>query len=376
MHNTTNTAPYTIKPADIAAEVNGTTSAVGSATAATTGSATTIANSTTVTGTSIAHKGVTTAAVGGSSKVNEKIKDRLFKFVFGNPDNKEWTLSLYNAMNGSTYTDADAVSLNTIENVVYLGMQNDVSFLLYNTMNLYEQQSTFNPNMPMRFLIYAGMLYSKYIQQNEDYHRYSSALQKAPMPKCVCFYNGKGEKDDRLVLKLSDAFKAFSQKGSKEGTGSDGSGGDITTDIEVRVTMVNINYGHNRELLEACKPLKEYSWFIQRIREVQNQKKSLEDSIDVAINEMPDDFVIKPFIILHRAEVKHMCITEYDEERTLAEMKEDGRKEGRAEGREELAELISVLLDQGRIEDAKRLAKDIEFRDGLLAEFGIGTANG
>ena len=92
--NTTNTAPYTIKPADIAAEVNGTTSAVGSATAATTGSATTIANSTTVTGTSIAHKGVTTAAVGGSSKVNEKIKDRLFKFVFGNPDNKEWTLSL------------------------------------------------------------------------------------------------------------------------------------------------------------------------------------------------------------------------------------------------------------------------------------------
>ncbi len=108
------------------------------------------------------------------------------------------------------------------------------------------------------------------------------------------------------------------------------------------------------------------------------------ESLDVAINEMPDDFVIKPFIILHRAEVKHMCITEYDEERTLAEMKEDGRKEGRAEGREEgreegraeLAELISVLLDQGRIEDAKRLAKDIEFRDSLLAEFGIGTANG
>ena len=100
------------------------------------------------------------------------------------------------------------------------------------------------------------------------------------------------------------------------------------------------------------------------------------ESLDVAINEMPDDFVIKPFIILHRAEVKHMCITEYDEERTLAEMKEDGRKEGREEGRAELAELISVLLNQGRIEDAKRLAKDIEFRDSLLAEFGIGTANG
>ena len=87
---------------------------------------------------------------------NREYRDRLFKFIFGNPQNKEWTLSLYNAVNGSHYTDASAIKLNTIENAVYMSMKNDVSFLIDNTMSFYEQQSTFNPNMPMRFLICAG----------------------------------------------------------------------------------------------------------------------------------------------------------------------------------------------------------------------------
>ena len=95
---------------------------------------------------------------------NREYRDRLFKFIFGNPQNKEWTLSLYNAVNGSHYTDASAIKLNTIENAVYMSMKNDVSFLIDNTMSFYEQQSTFNPNMPMRFLIYAGMIYSKYVE--------------------------------------------------------------------------------------------------------------------------------------------------------------------------------------------------------------------
>ena len=99
-----------------------------------------------------------------SNNTNREYRDRLFKFIFGNPQHKEWTLSLYNAVNGSHYTDPTAIRLNTIEDVVYMGMKNDVSFLVGETLNLYEQQSTFNPNMPMRYLIYAGMLYSKYAQ--------------------------------------------------------------------------------------------------------------------------------------------------------------------------------------------------------------------
>ena len=162
--------------------------------------------------------------MGTDSAVNREYKDRLFKFIFGNPDKKEWTLSLYNAINGSNYTDPNEIFLNTIENAVYMGMKNDVSFLISDTFNLYEHQSSFNPNMPMRFLIYAGMLYDKYTESSDDYHKYSCRLQKAPTPKCICFYNGTRETEDRIILRLSDSFNPAT-----------------VSDIEVNVTMININ---------------------------------------------------------------------------------------------------------------------------------------
>ncbi|MBQ9582382.1 MAG: hypothetical protein IJR21_08415, partial [Synergistaceae bacterium] len=81
--------------------------------------------------------------------INEEHKDRVFKFIFGNPDNKEWTLNLYNAVNGSDYKNTDDIEFDTIENAVYLGMKNDVSFIIMSEINLWEHQSSYNPNMPM-----------------------------------------------------------------------------------------------------------------------------------------------------------------------------------------------------------------------------------
>ena len=261
--------------------------------------------------------------------VNREYRDRLFKFIFGNPENKEWTLSLYNAVNGSNYTDANEIRFNTIEDVVYMGMRNDVSFLIANTVSFYEQQSTFNPNMPMRLLIYAGMVYAKYVKESNDYHRYSSSLQKAPTPKCVCFYNGEASKEDNIILKLSDSF-------------------DSEPDIEVKVTMININYGHNKDLLEACKPLEEYSWFVDRVRYHKKTANNLEESIDKALNDLSDDSLIKPFLISNKAEVKRMCLTEYDEERTFAEQRAEGRAEGIAEGMAKGKLLLLIgLIEQG-----------------------------
>ena len=192
-------------------------------------------------------------------------------------------------------------------------MKNDVSFLIDNTMSFYEQQSTFNPNMPMRFLIYAGMIYSKYVEESRHYHRYSSAQQKAPTPKCVCFYNGTTDKKDRITLSLTDSF-------------------DGESDIEVKVTMININFGHNKTLLDACKPLKEYAWFVDKVRSYQLTMETLEEAVDAALEELPDDSLIKPFLVANKAEVKRMCITEYDEARTFAEQREEGKEEGREEG--------------------------------------------
>ncbi|MDE5557577.1 MAG: hypothetical protein K2J32_07800 [Ruminococcus sp.] len=282
-----------------------------------------------------------------SKGVNRKYKDRLFTFIFGNSENKAWTLSLYNAVNGSDYTNPDDIILNTIDNVVYMGMKNDVSFLMGDMMNFYEQQSTFNPNMPMRFLIYAGMVYSKYIEGDNGYHRFSKQQQKAPTPKCVCFYNGTDSKQDRIILSLSDSFDKDSQP-----------------DIEVKVTMININYGHNKDLLNACKPLNEYSWFIDKVR---NSKASVfEEAIDIALTEMPDDFIIKSFLIANRAEVKRMCITEYDESRTLAEQREEGRIEGI------LNTLVSLVKDNIiTLSDAAQRANmtvtEFELKTGLKA---------
>ena len=120
---------------------------------------------------------------------NVQYKDRLFNFLFGSEENKAWTLSLYNAVNGSSYTNPDEIEITTIKEVMYLGMHNDVSFLIAEEMALYEQQSSYNPNIPLRMLQYSGNLYEKYIRQNK-LNKYGTAVLKLPVPKLVTFYNG------------------------------------------------------------------------------------------------------------------------------------------------------------------------------------------
>ena len=282
-------------------------------------------------------------------EANRKHKDRLFKFIFGNPEHKEWTLSLYNALNNSNYTDPEQIIFNTIEDAVYLGMQNDISFILLPLMFFWEHQASFNPNLPVRFLIYVGRVYDKYLTDNNIY-RYGTVLYKLPKPKCICFYNGTDEQPDEQVLRLSDAFE-------DDGT---------TPDIEVNVLMLNINYGRNKKLMDKCPVLNEYAWFIDRIRT--NQKAmSLDAAVDAAIDEMPEDFELKKFLRAHKAEVKGMYLTEYDEEKERRLAREEAASIGRAEGRAEglAAEKERVASDMLRenfplamIEKISKLSED------------------
>ena len=258
------------------------------------------------------------------TEANRLYKDRVFKFIFGNPENKEWTLSLYNAVNGSNYRNPDDIQFNTIEDAVYMSMKNDVSFIILDEMNLWEHQSSFNPNMPMRFLTYGTQLYEKYTATS-GYYKFSRKLQRLPKPHCICFYNGTEEQPEQQILKLSDAF------------GGEG-------DIEVKVKMLNVNYGKNRALLETCQPLREYAWLVDRVREHQRVLQNLEAAVDASIDEMPDSFVIRTLIEAHRAGVKKMFLTEYDEEK----MKEQERKEAFADG-----------VDAGVAEANERVAADM-----------------
>ena len=263
--------------------------------------------------------------------INKEHKDRLFCFLFGSESNKEWTLSLYNAVNGTDHRDADDILFTTMDDAIYMGMKNDVSFNLFHVMNIYEQQSTYNPNMGVRQLMYAGKLYDKYIHRNK-LNIYGKRIVKLPIPKLVVFYNGTEGKEDR-ILKLSDAFETKGQA--------------VESDIEVKVRMININYGQNRKLLGACRPLEEYAWLVKHIRE-NHEDMDIENAVDKAIDEMPADYVIRPFLIGNRAEVKGMCITEYNEAETLQMIREEGREEGRKEGREEeRMELLSRMVRRG-----------------------------
>ena len=243
---------------------------------------------------------------------NVQYKDRLFNFLFGSEENKEWTLSLYNAVNGSHYTDPSMIKITTIREVMYLGMHNDVSFLISNEMNLYEQQSTYNPNMPVRLLQYAGNLYEKYFKEN-SLNKYGGRLLQLPVPKLVVFYNGKKEQPDEMILMLSDSFPE----------GSD-------ADIEVKVRMLNVNIGRNGMLLKACRPLGKYSWLVDEIRRnnTTNDEDGMSSAVDRAITDMPDSFVIKSFLELHRTEVKGMLLTEYNEAEAMELFREEGRAEG------------------------------------------------
>ena len=265
-------------------------------------------------------------------RVNPKYKDRVFKFIFGNPANKEWTLSLYNSVNGSNHSNPDDIRFNTIDDAVYMEMKNDVSFIILDEMNLWEHQSSFNPNMPMRFLSYGSRLYDNYIATSE-YSRFSSRLQSLPKPNCICFYNGTAEQPERQVLKLSDAF------------GGEG-------DIEVRVTMLNINYGKNKDLMDTCRPLGEYAWLVDRVRHHQHVLHNFEAAVDAAIDEMPEDFVIRAFLLANRAGVKAMFLTEYDKEREFELLRREERREAKKELRQEVQKEVEI-------EFSERIAKDM-----------------
>lgn len=261
--------------------------------------------------------------------INKKYKDRLFCFVFGREENKKWTLDLYNAINNTSYDNIDDVQIFTIENVLYMGMKNDVALIVEDVLSVYEQQSTFNPNMPLRELIYVSKLYSRYIRTNK-LNVYSESLIKVPKPKLVVFYNGKKDKED-TVLKLSDAFIDNTS--------------NVDSDISVNVKMININYGKNEELLEKCKILEEYSWFIDRVR-LHSSIIEIGEAVNRALNEMPDEFELKSYLLIHKAEVTDMCITEYNEEETLKAIGEEKFAEGKAEGKtEDINRINQMVLD-------------------------------
>lgn len=293
---------------------------------------------------------------------NKKYKDSLFCRTF---HKKKDLLDLYNALNGTNYTDLDDLEINTLDNALYLTVKNDVSCIIGCTMNLYEHQSTYNPNMPLRGMVYFAQLYNKYVEMRK-LNLFSSTLQKIPTPQYVVFYNGLKEEPDRQVLKLSEAFQT--------------EGGCL----ECEVTMLNINYGRNRALMEKCRRLEEYAIFVEKVRMYALDKKmTLTAAITRAIDECIEEDILSDILTEQRAEVTMYILESFDKEiyeRDLkAEAEAEGRAEGHAAGRAEgmksgarlkLRELVQRKLAKGKTveEIAEWLEEDIELIEELKNE--------
>ena len=281
--------------------------------------------------------------------INIKHKDRLFCLLFGREENKHNILSLYNALNDSNYTNTEDIELTIIENAIYMKMKDDVSFLIDSYLSLWEQQSTFNPNMPIRGLMYYGNLYNSYIKER-GLNIYGSSIVKLPTPKYIVFYNGTRNRASVEKLKLSDAFI---QK-------------ELGHEFEWTATMINLNHGKNEELLSKCKVLSDYMTLINKIRLYKRRTDNMKDAVNRAIDECIKEGVLTEFLKKHRGEVMLSCLTEFDEEVYREGLLEEGREEGREETTINIAKnLLDVLSNE---EISKRLNLPIEVVEQIRKE--------
>lgn len=238
-------------------------------------------------------------------------KDRLFRAIFSDPDHKDWLLSLYNAVNDSSYTNVDDLETTTLDDVIYMKMKNDISFIINNQMSLYEHQSTYSPNLPLRgFMYYAELLRTRY----HDNKIYSSSRIKIATPNYIVFYNGDKDIGERKVLRLSDSFEVPVKNNDEV--------------YEWTCIMLNINKGRNNKLIESCKALQDYVEYVNMIKENRkaglNLNNAVEDALDVAVKQK----FLNGYFERHRARIKAMSLTEYDEEEAKKVFHDDGYKEG------------------------------------------------
>ena len=243
---------------------------------------------------------------------NRNHKDTIFRDLFGTEENKLNTLSLYNALSGKDYDDPGLLELTTLDNVIYMSVKNDISFLIDDQMILWEHQSTHNPNMPLRGLTYFAHLYTAWVER-QDRSIFGRSLIKLPTPRYFVFFVGEEERPDKETMRLSDAFTS--------GPG----------DVEVTITVLNVAAGHNPRLMAACQTLADYAHLVKLIRSY-NRYMELRDAIDEAVDYCIAHGVLAEYLRDKKAKVREMFLSEYDEATTMRRLREEAMREGYDEG--------------------------------------------
>ena len=277
--------------------------------------------------------------------VDREYKNNVFCDLFSEKSN---ALSLYNALNHTDYQNTDELEIVTLSDVIFMQQKNDVSIMFQNELALWEHQSTLNYNMPLRGLVYFahnidGILKSRGITL------YGKKMVKIPSPDYYVFYNGRDETPDRQDLKLSDSFIT-----PKEG-------------YEWTAHMLNINAGHNQELLDRCPALIGYALLVKYTREYQTKGVDLKEAVEQAIDRCIQENELKSYLLKKKAEVSLMLLTEFNQEAFARVIREEGIEEGTTR----LNQLNSYLIAEKRFDDLARATKDKQYQSQLYKEYGL-----
>lgn len=258
-------------------------------------------------------------------------------------------MELYNAVNGTSYDDPELLEINTLENAIYMSMHNDISFIIDSRLALYEHQSTYSPNLPLRHLMYVTDLYSAMIR---DANLYGSRIVRVPTPRFLIFYNGEQEQPERRILRLSDAYTVPEESPA----------------LELEAVMLNINEGKNRQLMESCRTLSDYARYTQRVRGYARVME-ISAAVERAVTECIAEGILSEFLSKNRAEASKVSIYEYDEEKHMRQVREEGQMDGRNEGRSEGEALKLITQIQKKCQKGKSLeetAEDLEEKPGEI----------
>lgn len=283
---------------------------------------------------------------------NREYKSDVFSMLLEDPVR---ALEVYNAINGTSYEDPSLVErIEVGERGISLSVRNDASFVLDASLSLYEHQSTICPNMPMRSLVYFSQIIRRMLRNRNVYGR---TQIKIPVPHFVVFYNGTEPAEESYELRLSDAFEKHTD----------------VPQIELICRVYNINKGNNKKLMEQCRTLREYMYFVDMVRQEyeQNGREDLSGSITRAIDRCISEDVLADFLKQHWSEVTKVMQLDYTFERQIElernEAIEIGMERGLAQGRslgredgmrEKVLMLIRKKLQKGRT--LEQIADELE----------------
>ena len=262
-------------------------------------------------------------------KENREYKSDVFSMLM---EDKANALEVYNALNGSAFTDPEVVEIVQLEKGVSLSIRNDASYIIDMNFCLYEHQSTYNRNMPLRSMIYFVNALDDWLKEN-GHDLFGRKCIMIPTPHFVVFYNGVEKRPEYEEMRLSQSF--YHQMEEPE--------------IELVCKDYNINPQNNQELKRKSTVLAGYTYFVEKVRENQKKNMSLAEAIDAAIEDCIQNHILEDFFRSRKDEVRKMTHLDYSwenrEKLIRKEEYEDGRAAGRAEGRAEgRVKLISLII--------------------------------